>query len=156
MPALALLNMALSDALVVMFDTKYRMPFWRPETAIRAGDEDGNRATRGDPSFVPFVTTPCHPSYVSAHAAAAYAAREILERVYGHGSHLIILSSPAIPEVTLQYRKFREITTDIDDARIYGGIHYRFDQDAGARMGRNIGAYIHRHNLRPKHRNGYL
>jgi hypothetical protein len=154
--ALALLNMALSDALVVVFDTKYRMPFWRPETAIRAGDQDGNRATRADPNFVPFVTTPCHPSYVSAHAAAAYAAREILERVYGRGPHLIILSSPAIPEVTLQYRKFREITTDIDDARIYGGIHYRFDQDAGARMGRNIGAYIHSHTLRPKYSKAYL
>jgi hypothetical protein len=154
--ALALLNMALSDALVAVFDTKYAMPFWRPETAIRAGDDDGNRATRGDPNFVPFITTPCHPSYASAHASAAYAAREILERVYGRGPHLILLSSPAVPDVTLEYRKFREITTDIDDARIYGGIHFRFDHDAGQRMGRAVGEYIHRHDLRPKYGKGSL
>jgi hypothetical protein len=72
--ALALLNMALSDALVAVFETKYHTPFWRPETAIHAGDADGNRKTRGDADFVPFIGTPCHPSYPSAHGSAAYAA----------------------------------------------------------------------------------
>jgi len=149
--ALALLNMAMNDALVAVFDSKYRDPFWRPETAIRAGDSDGNRGTRADPNFAPFVVTPCHPSYPSAHASAGYAARAVLERVYGRWGHFIVLSSPAVPGVSLEYRRFDQITSDIDDARIYGGIHFRFDQEAGARQGTSIGRYIVRHSLRPEH-----
>jgi hypothetical protein len=149
--ALALLNMAMSDALVAVFRTKYRTPFWRPETAIAAGDADGNRQTRGDAAFEPFITTPCHPSYASAHASTAYAARTVLEKIYGRGGHTITLASEAVPDIVLQYRSFAQITADIDDARVYGGIHYRFDQDAGARLGRRIGAYVYRHHLRPAH-----
>jgi hypothetical protein len=147
--ALALLNSALSDALVAVFDTKYRMPFWRPETAIRAGDTDGNRATRGDASFAPFVQTPCHPSYASAHASAAYAAQAVLEQIYGSRGHRIALSSPLVPGVTLHYSSFRQMTVDIDDARVYGGIHFPFDQEAGARQGQRIGTYVYEHNLCP-------
>lgn len=147
--ALALLNMAMSDALVAVFDTKYVKPFWRPETAIRAGDTDGNHETRADPDFTPFVTTPCHPSYASAHASAGNAARAVLERIYGRGGHFIVLSSPAVPGVSLEYRRFDQITDDIDDARVYGGIHFRFDQDAGTLQGCRLGAYVYRHNLRP-------
>ena len=144
---LALLNMAMYDALIGIFDTKYHAPFWRPETAIRAGDTDGNRATRGDPGFTPFIPTPCHPSYPSAHAGASNAARTVLERIYGRAGHLIELSSPAVPGVSLQYTRLDQVTSDIDDARIYGGIHFRFDQEAGTRLGRKVGAYVYRHHL---------
>ena len=147
--ALALLNMALSDALVTVFETKYRKPFWRPETAIPVGNTDGNRDTPADPNFAPFVPTPCHPSYASAHASAAYAARGILERIYGREGHSIMMSSPAVPDVTLNYGRFDEITSDIDDARVFGGIHWRFDQEAGAEIGCRVGRYIYRHSLRP-------
>jgi hypothetical protein len=150
--ALALLNMALSDALVAVFDVKYRAPFWRPETAIPAGDTDGNWGTRGDPNFKPFIPTPCHPSYASAHAAAAYSAVSVLERIYGRRDHHIVLSSPAAPGIELQYSRFERIASDIDDARVYGGIHWRFDQEAGARLGRRLGEYVYEHNLCPTHR----
>lgn len=151
--ALALLNMALSDALVAVFDVKYHAPFWRPETAIPAGDTDGNRGTRGDPDFKPFISTPCHPSYASAHASAAYAGLSVLERIYGRRGHYITLSSPVVPGIELQYSRFDRIASDIDDARVYGGIHWRFDQDAGARMGRRLGRYVYEHNLcRTHHR----
>jgi hypothetical protein len=96
---------------------------------------------------VPFIAAPCFPGYGSAHAAAGYAARRIAERILGAGPHSITLSSPAVPGVTLHYTSFEEITDDIDDARVYGGIHFRFDQQAGARQGRRIGTYIHQHNL---------
>jgi hypothetical protein len=148
---LALLNMALSDALVAVFETKYHAPFWRPGTAIHAGDTDGNPATRADASFEPFVPTPCHPSYPSAHASAAHAALVVLERAYGRGGHALTLSSPAVPDVILEYRRFDQIAKDIDDARVYGGIHFRFDQEAGARQGCRVGEYIYRNNLRPVH-----
>jgi PAP2 superfamily len=150
--ALALLNMALSDALVAVFDVKYRAPFWRPETAIPAGDHDGNHGTRGDPHFKPFIPPPCHPSYASAHASAAYAALAVLERIYGRRGHYIVLSSPAAPGIVLDYSRFDRIATDIDDARVYGGIHWRFDQEAGERIGRRVGGEVYENNLCRTHR----
>ncbi|MGH9369920.1 MAG: vanadium-dependent haloperoxidase [Vicinamibacterales bacterium] len=147
--AFALVNMAMLDASIATFDTKYHYNFWRPETAIRAGDADGIARTEGDPSFVPFITTPCFPSYPSAHAALSGAAREVLERLFGRRPRAITLSTPAVPGVTLHYTRLKEITDDIDDARVYGGIHFRFDQEAGTEQGRRVGAYVYEHNLRP-------
>src|ERR1700761_6912909 len=69
--ALALVNMAINDSLVASFFNKYYYNFWRPETAIRAGDTDGNRKTDPDPNFVPFIVTPCFPSYPSNHGSAS-------------------------------------------------------------------------------------
>ena len=66
--SLALVNMAISDALVASFHAKYEYNFWRPETAIHMGQTDGNPATEGDASFIPLVVTPCFPGYPSAHA----------------------------------------------------------------------------------------
>jgi hypothetical protein len=147
--ALALLNIAIADGLIASMETKYSCHLWRPVTAIRTGDQDGNPATVPDAAFTPFVTTPAFPSYPSAHASASYAARAILERLYGAGCHSMALAHPGVPGVTLYYTRFRQITGDIDDARVYGGIHFRFDQEAGAQQGRRVGAYVHAHTLRP-------
>jgi hypothetical protein len=76
------------------------------------------------------------------------AAREVLERTFGARHHFITLSNPAVPDVVLEYGAFRQITSDIDDARVYGGIHFRFDQEAGEALGRQVGAYVHRNTLR--------
>lgn len=151
---LALVNMAISDAQASVFDTKYHYHFWRPETAIRAGDSDGNLFTRGDASFKPFVLTPCFPSYGSAHGSSGGAAREVLERAFGPRHHFIKLSNAAVPGVLLQYASFRQITDDVDDARVYGGIHFRFDQEAGAKLGRQVGAYVYQNALTRTHRGG--
>lgn len=150
--AFALLNMAIHDALVSVMETKYHYRFWRPETAIPRAGEDGNPKTAPNDAFTPFVPTPCFPSYPSAHASASYAARAVVEQLYGQGGpQLITLSSPAVPQVFLEYRRLRQITDDIDDARVYGGIHFRFDQEAGAEQGIRIGRYVMRHNLRSIH-----
>jgi hypothetical protein len=147
---LALLNMALSDGGVAVMDTKYHYDFWRPETSIVAGAEDGNDRTEADASFVPLIAAPCFPSYPSGHATTSYAAREVLERTFGRqAEHRIVVATPAVPGVVLRYRKLAEITDDIDDARVYGGIHFRFDQQQGAEQGRFVGAYVFRHALRP-------
>jgi hypothetical protein len=148
---LALLNMAISDALVAVMRTKYHYAFWRPETAIRDGDADGNRATRADATFVPLITTPCFPSYGSAHAAGSYAAREVLERFFGDDTVTLTLQHPAAPGIVLHYESLEEITDDIDDARVYGGLHFRFDPRGGPRQGRRIGQWVFRHQLRPQH-----
>jgi PAP2 superfamily len=149
--ALAVMNMATNDSLVASFLNKYHYNFWRPETAIHAGDTDGNPNTDPDPSFVPFVTTPCFPSYPSNHGSASSGAAEILRRIYGEGGHFITLSNPAVPNIVLQYTTFKQITDDISDARVYGGIHFRTDQVAGERLGKAIGKAVYKNNLRRMH-----
>jgi hypothetical protein len=149
--ALALVNMAASDSLVASFFNKYHYNFWRPETAIRAGDTDDNPKTEPDTSFVPFIPTPCFPSYPSNHASGTNGGTEVLRRLYGEGGHTITLMNPALPTIVLQYTMFEQIDDDVDDARVYGGIHFRTDQDAGARLGRTIGRAVYKHNLRPVH-----
>ena len=149
--ALALMNMAVSDSLVAAFFNKYHYNFWRPETAIHAGDTDGNPKTDADPSFVPFITTPCFPSYPSNHGSAANSAAQVLKRIYGENGHLMTLSNPTVPNIVLQYTNFDQITDDISDARVYGGIHFRTDQVAGARLGDAIGKDVYKNNLRRMH-----
>jgi len=149
--ALALVNMAASDSLVASFFNKYHYNFWRPETAIRAGKTDGNSKTEADPTFLPFIPTPCFPSYPSNHASGTNGGTEVLRRLYGEGGHSITLTNPAVPTIVLQYTTFEQIDDDVDDARVYGGIHFRTDQDAGARLGRAIGTAVFKHNLRPVH-----
>ena len=145
----ALLNMAISDGAVATFDTKYHYNFWRPETAIHMGNTDGSAKTAPDPSYAPFIVTPCFPGYPSAHATLSNAAREVLERIFDRQTLSIVLSTPAVPNVTLRYTNLQEITDDIDDARVYGGIHFRFEQEAGADLGRRVGDYVLKNNLRP-------
>ena len=70
--------------------------------------------------------------------------------LFGAAGHTITLSNPAVPGVTLHYTRLREITDDVSDARVYGGIHFRFDQEAGDKLGRQVGRYVVKHHLRPE------
>jgi hypothetical protein len=149
------LAMAMADASIVCWDNKFTYSFWRPLTAIRAGHLDGNARTDSDSAWVPLITTPGHPSYPSGHATVSGAARRILEHVFGKDGHDIVLTTPSLPTV-LSYTAFDEITADIDDARIYGGIHFRFDQEAGAHQGRHVGSYVLENYLRSFEENGDL
>ena len=85
----------------------------------------------------------------------------MLGRLYGNRRHTIVMANPTAADVTVRdlifhYKRFTQITDDIDDARVYGGIHFRFDQEAGGRLGDDIASYIYRHNLRPgKHSHGH-
>ena len=74
-----------------------------------------------------------------------------MRRLYGEAGHSITLTNPATPTIVLEYTSFRQITDDISDARVYGGIHFRTDQDAGARLGRAVGATVYRNNLQSAH-----
>ena len=123
-----------------------------PTSVSTLPDSDNNPRTDGDVSFKPFITTPCFPSYPSAHGTQSNAAREVLERLYGRRHRSLTISSEALG-ITIHYRTLAQITDDIADARIYGGIHFRFDQDEGADQGRRVGEYIYRHVL-GRRRNG--
>jgi hypothetical protein len=143
--------MAISDSLVASFLNKYHYNFWRPETAIHAGDTDGNPKTEPDPSFVPLIATPCFPSYPSNHGSASNGGAEVLRRLYGEAGHSITLTNPAVPTIVLQYTSFKQINHDISDARVYGGIHFRTDQVAGERLGRAVGTAVYKNNLSSMH-----
>ena len=149
--ALAVLNMAINDSLIVSFATKYTHVFWRPVTAIAAGDSDGNEKTDADPTFAPLITTPCFPSYPSNHASGTNSGLEILRRVYGAAGHSLKLAHPNPALGTLEYTALKQIADDVDDARVYGGIHFRFEQEAGGRLGRDVATYVYKHNLRKTH-----
>ena len=143
----ALLAMAICDASIAAYETKYYYNFWRPTTAIRAGDSDDNKWTDPDGTWLPLITTPAFPSYPSAHATLSGAARTILERVFGKQDINITLESPRLPGVVLHYTEWKQICDDIDDARVYGGIHFRFEQEAGAHQGQDVGKFILDHYL---------
>ena len=146
--AFALLNMAISDSFVVSFATKYHYNRWRPETAIHAAADDGNRKTDPDADWKPLIVAPCFPSYASNHAAGSYSGATVLQRIYGAAGHEITITNLAMPGLELNYTAFHQITADIDDARVFGGIHFRFDQERGATLGRDVATYVVKHKLR--------
>jgi PAP2 superfamily len=145
----ALLGMAIFDAAVTCFETKYHYNLWRPVTAIREGGNDGNDRTKPDPKWRAAVFTPPFPSYPSGHATFGAAARAVLEDEFGLDGHSITLTNPAVPDIVLKYTTFKQITDDVDDGRVFGGVHYRFDQDEGATQGKRVGEYVLKHALRP-------
>jgi hypothetical protein len=149
--ALALVNIAVVDGLIAVMDTKYTYTWWRPETAIKGGNTDGNPWTLADPLWAPFINVPCHPDYPSAHATLAGGARELAERLFGSHGHSITLQHTLVPGIVLHYTRFKDIARDIDDARIYGGVHFRYDQEQGARMGKKVGTHLYKNVLRPIH-----
>jgi hypothetical protein len=147
--AFALINMAISDGAVASFGTKYHYTTWRPETAIYYADIDGNPKTDADPSWEPLIVAPCFPAYTSNHASLSNSGAEVLRRLYGAGGHSITITNTAFPALVYHYSELKQITADIDDARVYGGIHFRFDQDAGGDLGRAVGTAVYKNNLRP-------
>lgn len=144
---MAQMNMAINDAYISGFESKYVYNTWRPVTAIPRGDEDGNRRTTPGP-FVPLISTPCFPGYPSNHGTGSGAARTVLERAYGRFGHSINVFHPNAPGIVVNYSDLRVITDDVADARVYGGIHFRYDQDAGEQQGHAVGQYVYNHTLK--------
>ena len=156
--ALALINMAISDALVASFFNKYQYNLWRPETAIRNGAVDGNGKTEGDVGFATFIPTPCFPSYPSNHASGTNGGLEVMRRLFGAAGHNITITNNVPPlgalpakAITESYTQLKQIADDVDDARVYGGIHFRFDQEGGNVLGRAVATEVVKNNLRPVH-----
>ena len=136
----ALVNMAATDAFVAVFDAKYAHQFWRPVTAIRNGDIDGNDATQIDPAWEPFIPTPMHPEYPCAHCITAGAVATVLESEFGTGEVAPMTStSAAVPGVTHRWTRIQDYVDEVSNARVWGGMHYRNSTEVGRRMGRDIG-----------------
>jgi membrane-associated phospholipid phosphatase len=145
----ALLNLTEADAAIAVWDTKYADNFWRPVTAIRAADTDGNPDTAADPGWTPFLVTPNFPSYVSGHSGVSGGAAAVLAAFFGTDAIGFSLSSDSLPGVTRSYTSFSAAAQEASDSRVYAGIHWRFDVVAGANMGAQVGSYITTHFLLP-------
>src|SRR5207237_1766873 len=102
----ALLNLAQADAYFAVWDAKYTYNFWRPVTAIRAADADGNPDTAADPAWAPFLATPAHPSYNSGHSGISGAAAAVLAAFFGSDAVPFSLSSDSLPGVTRSFASF--------------------------------------------------
>jgi PAP2 superfamily len=151
----ALLNVAMTDASIACWDSKYRYVFWRPITAIRNGDLDNNPATDPDPNWAPLLDshplpayrgTPAHPENPSAHATFSGAAAFILEDAFGDNTAFTVTSEAA--SGTRQYSSFSQAIADIADARVFGGIHYRTSCVRGNALGRAVAEYVSTHAFR--------
>ena len=156
--ALALIMIGINDSLIASFYNKYHYNLWRPETGIRAGDSDGNGKTEGDAAFLTFIATPCFPSYPSNHASGTNGGLEVMRRLFGAAGHDITITGnvPALGSleatvITREYGQLKGIADDVDDARVYGGIHWRFDQVAGNALGRAVATEVAKNHLRAVH-----
>jgi hypothetical protein len=146
----ALVNMAASDSFVAVFDAKYAFNFWRPVTAIRNGDIDGNDATAPDAAWLPLVDTPMHPEYPCAHCISAGAVAAVLEAEFGSGRvATFAMTSPTAPGVTHRWERIADYVDEVRHARIWGGLHYRQSTEVGERMGRAIGRLTVENALQP-------
>jgi hypothetical protein len=148
--AFALLNMAGADAFIAAWDAKFAYNQWRPVTAIRAADRDGNPDTAPDPSWTPLLVTPRFPDYIAGHTTYAGAAQSVLERVFGSHPGTMTLSSATALDVVKTYSTFEEIADGVVEARVWGGIHWRTSSVRGRTVGAEIGRYAACHFLRPR------
>ena len=121
---LALLNVAMADAIIACWEAKYHYVSWRPVTAIRLADTDLNPATLADQSWTPLLVTPAHPEYPAGHSTVSGAASTVLAVHFGDEVTLG-LQSETLPGVTRYYARFSEAADEANDARVYGGMHFR-------------------------------
>jgi PAP2 superfamily len=154
----ALLNMALADGYVSSFETKYHYNYWRPVTAIRAADTDGNPRTSVDPTWTPLVTTPPIPDYDSAHAVQGGAGSTVLKRFFGTDHIGFTTCSLTLPAgstctdpspVTRSYATFSAAAQENGISRILVGFHFRKGVDEGIEHGDRIGDLAVDRFLRP-------
>jgi len=137
---LALAAMAMDDGLIAVFDAKYAYNLWRPVTAIRNGDLDGNRATDRDPGWTPFIETPMHPEYPCAHCIVSGALGAVLEAEIGSGPTPTLSSASSTAGGAVRtWTSVGDFTKEVAQARIYDGVHYRFSTEVGSAMGKKIG-----------------
>jgi VCPO second helical-bundle domain len=147
---LAIAAQAMDDAFIAVFDAKYHYNFWRPITAIRNGDLDGNDATARDASWLPFIDTPMHPEYPCAHCTVAAAVGAVLQAEIGTGpTPTLSTTSLTASGMVRSWTKIGDFVQEVANARIYDGVHYRNSTEVGTAMGKQIGELAAAKHLRP-------
>jgi hypothetical protein len=136
----ALAAQAMDDALIAVFEAKYHYHFWRPVTAIRNADNDGNDATQREASWQSLIDAPMHPEYPSGHSILAATLGTIVKADLGTGATPVLsTSSPTAKGATRRWSSVDDFVREVSDARVWGGIHFRSATRAGEAMGRRIG-----------------
>ena len=150
----ALFHVAVHDTLLTTFSSKYQYGLWRPVTAIRRADEDGNPNTEPDPNWTPLMVAPPYPAYAGNQAGVAMAHATIFTLFFGRDDiafqHTWENHTPGTPGWTRSYTSFSAMAQEVAEQRIYGGIHFRFDQEAGQSVGRNVANYVFLNFMRPR------
>jgi hypothetical protein len=148
---LALVTLATADAVITAWDSKYAYTFWRPITAIREGDRDGNPRTVGDPTWEPLLNTPNYPDHTSGANNLNGAITRTLSLYFKTDKFTIDLSStfPRAVQTDRHYERFSDVAEDVVIVRIYQGIHFRTADEAGLLQGRRVAKWVFHHFLRP-------
>jgi hypothetical protein len=154
-------NLASADAVIGCWNNKYHWNFWRPITAIREGDNDGNEATKGDSTWTPLfdptvavsgakLVTPGFPDHPSGHSCSSSAITHTLRNFFGTDKVTFTVTSnkclPA-PCTPRTFKRFSDAIDEVVDARVWGGIHFRTADTEGAKLGRKVARYLRTHYL---------
>src|SRR4030095_7641375 len=127
---------ATDDAMIAIMDAKYHYNFWRPVTAIRNGDIDGNDATERDSSWTPFIDTPMHPEYPCAHCIVSGCVGTVLQAEIGNGpTPALMTTSYAAKGARRRWMTIDDFMNEVANGRIYDGVHYRNSTEVGTSMG---------------------
>ncbi len=152
---LAFLNMSIHDGLQTTQASKFVYGLWRPVTAIRQADTDLNPATDLDSTWLPLITTPPYPSYAGNMAGIGASAARALQLAFGTDRVPVTAvwrQSGGLPDVVHRFGGFWEVAEQQSMARIWGGIHYRFDQEAGQKIGKAAAEFVYSLHMQPRSR----
>jgi hypothetical protein len=146
----ALANLAMSDAGITAWDSKFHYVFWRPLTAIQEGDNDGNPRTDGDANWQPLINTPNYPDYTSGANNVTGAATRALALFFGKDemTFSVTTTNPAAPQQVRTFNRFSDAAAEVVEARIYEGIHFRFADVQARKQGRHVAQWVFSHFLR--------
>ena len=148
----ALLNTGIANTFITDWDAKFTYNFWRPVTAIRNADMDGNDATERDPGWVPLNDTPMHPEYPSQAAIISGVAVGVMEAVFGPKPAIPFTTADLFdPKLQRPFKSIAEMDDEHKNVRVWGGIHFRNSLDVGYDMGKKIAVYLVNNSFKPAH-----
>jgi hypothetical protein len=145
----ALMSMALANCFIMDWDAKFIYNFWRPITAIRNGDQDGNDQTERDAGWQPLNATPMHPEYPSQAGINAGAARTVLEHVFGKSPEAFVATDITDARLSRRFASFSQMALEHEEVRTWGGIHFRNSLEVGDTMGFKLADYLITNYLKP-------
>jgi hypothetical protein len=147
----ALLNLSLADSVIAFYDAKYTYNFWRPVTAIRAADPRTNAETQPDPNWLPEAgKTTNDPSYPGAHAAISAAAQTVLITFFDTDHIRLDVTSEVLPGIERHFESFSAAEHEASQSRIFAGVHFSTDEQAGQTLGRRVAGFVLQHSLGPE------
>ncbi len=139
-----------ADSLIACLDAKYTYLAWRPAYAIPRGDTDGNPRTVADPGWTPLLPTPSHPEYPSAHGCVTFAETEVFERFLGTKRIDLDLAGTIAEMPVRHFATGDDLRAEVANARVWGGLHFRFSTEAGGRIGTRVADWTMAHAFRPQ------